>query len=253
MGSNYTEYYVQLINRRTKASINDDTGKYIVMTASSPVLATIYTDSGGTAATIAATGAAQTMTDGIIRFWTASSVTSVDVSFLTAAGQSGFIAALTSSQHRFEVETEERQQILIYPYYNYLPTPFISASVTQTGSAWCPGFSLQANMYVKDAWVRTYTLGTTSTINFGVSGTPSGLVQGVTAAVTGIHYPFIPEVTAGTATFTRGTLLQASLTNLNVTRYMPSAATGLVWYNTTVTVLAAECGWVYLSYDKMPV
>lgn len=257
MAAKYTEYFVQLINKRTGAPIDDDTGKYIVLTASSPVLQTIYTNDTGTTPTYAETGVAQTMTNGVISFFTASSVTSVDLTILTAAGQGVFIAGLTPSQHRVEIDTEEREQTLIFPYYNYLPTPFVSASVTATGSIWSPGFSLPTNSYVKDAWVRTYTLGTTSTINFGVSGTPSGLVQGVTAAVTGVHYPLPMDstLTGGTATFTRGTLLVPTSTNVSPYPkvYVTPGATALVFGDTTSTVLAAGCGWVYIKYDKMPV
>lgn len=253
----YTEYYFQLWNKRTQRPINDDTGKYIVMTVDTPTLATIYSDSQGTAPAFVATNVASTLTDGVGRFWTAQSVESVDVSILTAGGQAIFIKGMTPSEHRIEVDVEKRDQKLIFPYYNYIPTPYVSASVTATGSAWSPGFSLPANSYVRDAWIRTYTLGTTSTINFGVSGTPSGLVQGVTAAVTGVHYPLPMDstLTGGTATFTRGTLLVPTSTNVSPYPkwYVTPGATGLVFYDNTSTVLAAGCGWVYICYDKMPV
>lgn len=253
MASSYTEYFVQLVNKRTKQAIDDDSGKYIVMTVDVPTLATIYSDNQGTAPAYVATNVAGTITNGQIRFYTATSVTSVDLSILTADGQAVFVKGLTPSQHRVEVDVENTDQLLIFPYYNYIPTPYVSASITATGSAWSPGLAIPANAIVKDCWARTSTLGTTSTINIGVSGTPSGLLAGVTAAVTGIHYPLTPEVTGGTATFARGTLLMATLTNLNLTNYVAAAATSLVFYNNTVTVLAAEKGWVYLSYELLPV
>lgn len=253
MGSSYTEYYVQLINARTKSTIDDDTGKYIVMTAGTPALATIYSDDQGTAPAYGATNVAGTITNGVIRFFTASSVTSVDLTILTGAGQAVFVEGLTPSQHRVEVNLEKLEQLLIYPYYNYIPTPYVSASITATGSAWGVGLALPANSITKDCWCRTSTLGTAQTINIGISGTPSGLLQGVTAAVTGYHYPLTPEVTGGTATFNRGTLLMATLTNLNRTNLVGAAVTSLVFFNTTATTLAAANGWVYISYDILPV
>ena len=249
----YTEYQFQLYNKRTKMPINDDMGKFIVMTVDTPTLATIYSDDQGSAPALVATNVTSSITDGKGRFFTAQSVESVDLTILTGNGQAIFVKGFTPSQHRIEVDVETRAQVLILPYYNYIPTPFVSASVTATGSAWGPGLSLPANTITKDCWCRTATLGTAQTLNIGVSGTPSGLIQGVTAAVTGYHYPLTPEVTGGTATFTRGTLLMASLTNLNRTNYVAAAATGLVFYNTTATTLAAAAGWIYISYDILPV
>src|SRR3972149_5052846 len=98
MGAKYTEYYVQLVNARTKQPINDDTGVCNVLTVDSPVEITIYSNDDGTAGSNPLT-----MKDGIIRFWTASTVTSVDLSILTAAGQAVFVENLTPSQHRGEV------------------------------------------------------------------------------------------------------------------------------------------------------
>ena len=138
MGSSFTEYQAQLINKRTQKPIDDDTGTYIVMTASSAVLATIYSDDQGTAPAFTYANVASTMTNGEIRFWTSNSVTSVDITIMTAAGQAVFVSGLTPSQHRIEVDTESREQMLILPYYNYIPTPFTSASLTCYSSAGCP-------------------------------------------------------------------------------------------------------------------
>lgn len=253
MSASYTEYYVQLINARTKSPVDDDTGKYIVMTAGSPVLATIYSDDTGTAPAFVATNVASTMTNGVIRFWTASSVTSVDVSILTATGQAVFVSGLTPSQHRVEIDTEKVEQMLIVPTYNYIPTPFVSASITATASIWGLGISLPAKAVVKDCFARTSTLGTTQVLNFGVSATPSGLLQGVTAAVTGYHIPVNGLIaTGGTATFYIGTLL-ATATAILRNNYAAGAATGLVFNTVTVTTLAAATGWIYISYDLTPV
>jgi len=257
MSAGFTEYYIQLKSKRTKLPIDDDSGTYIVMTAGSPTLRTIYSNEfGSTTPTYAVTGVAQTMTNGIIRFWTATSSTEdsagVDITILTANGQAIFVDGLLPSDHSIEVDEEKMEQLLIFPYYNYLPTPFVSASVTATGSAWSPGFALPAQALVKDAWVKTYVLGTGATHSFGISGTPSGLVAKATTAVTGIHYANNPIYTAGTDTFMRGTLLLDSLTNLNRVPYVCPAATTLVFINNTVTTLAAATGWVYISYDKVP-
>jgi hypothetical protein len=249
----YTEYYVQLINKRTKMPINDDTGKFIVMTASSPVLATIYSDNKGTVPSLGVTSVANTMTDGIIQFWTATSVTSVDLTIQTAAGQAIFVSGLTPSQHRVEVDTQKTEQLLIFPYYNYIPTPYTSASITATASAWGNGLSIPANSITKDCFARTFTLGTSQVLNIGISGTPSGLLQAVTAAATGYHVCQRGLIaSAGTATFYLGNLL-CTITAFMDTPFANAAATALVFNTVTSTTLAAACGWVYLRYELLPV
>lgn len=257
MGSSYTEYFVQLVDKRTKLAIDDDTGKYIVMTADSAVLATIYSDNQGTAPAYVATNVAGTITNGQIRFFTAASVTSVDLTLLTATGQAVFVSGLTPSQHRIEIDTEKTEQLLIFPYYNYIPTPYVSASLTATASIWGNGLSIPSNSITKDCWVRTETLGTTQVLNIGVSGTPSGLLQAVTAAATGYHVCQRGLIaTAGTAAFYLGNLL-CTVTGFMDTPYpigTSTASTGALVFNTvTVTTLAAATGWVYLKYELLPV
>lgn len=254
MASNYTEYYVQLVNARTKQWINDDTGVYCVLTAGTAVIQTIYNDDNGTApAFTAAAGVVKTMTDGVIRFWTASTVATVDLSIVTAAGQAIFVSGLTPSQHRIEIDPEKIRQIMIVPYYNYMPTPFVSASLTATASAWGNGFSIPNNAMVHDVFLRTSVLGTTSSLNVGISGTASALIIAATTAVTGYH--FVPETDLSvTITFSRGALLNAMTTNsIARTAWLNTAATAIVFKDTTATVLAAGSGWIYVIYDILPV
>lgn len=254
MGAKYTEYFVQLVNARTKQPINDDTGIYCVLTAGSPVLATIYSDETGTAPAFTAANVTSTMTDGKIRFFTASSVTSVDLSIVTANGQAVFVSSLTPSQHRVEIDTEKIRQMMVVPYYNYIPTPYTSASITATASVWGNGFSIPANSVVHDCWLRSSTLGTTALQNVGVSGTPTGLLVGATCSVTGF---FVPEELAVSVTLvlSRGALLLATgVTSEFMRRSIGyTAATAIVFGNATVTTLAAHSGWIYITYDKVPV
>ncbi len=251
MSAVYTEYYVQLVNKRTKATIDDDTGKFIVLTAGSAVLQTIYSDENGAVPAFVYSNVTSTMTDGVIRFFTALSVTSVDLSILTAGGQAIFVKSLTPSQHRVEVDTEQPDQILVLPVYNYIPTPFTSASITATASVWGQGMSLPAGILVKDVYSNIETLGTGALVNIGISGTPSGLQQQITGSVTGVHIPISLVATAATATFYFGSLL-ATTTQFVPLPYFVPAVTGLVFNNVTVTTLAAMTGWVYIRYDLLP-
>jgi len=252
----YTEYYVQLKNKRTKRPIDDDTGKFIVMEAGTATLQTIYSNENGAVPAFVYTNVTSTITDGVIRFWTAASVTSVDLSILTAAGQALFIEGLTPSQHYIEVDTEKYEQTLILPFYNYIPTPFVSASVTiyssaGLGSIWSQGMAIPAGSLVKSCYARVETLGTGSLINFGISGHPSGFLQQVTGSVTGLKWASSLVATAGTATFSQGNLLYNSLFIVPSKLFLTVAST-IVFGQVTGTVLAANIGYVYIQYDLLP-
>jgi len=121
----YREYYLQLINSRTMSPIDDDTGVYNVYTVSTPTEATIYSDTNGTSQANPGT-----ISNGIIRFYTASSVLSVDVSILTASGHAIFVEALTPSQHRILVNPDEwKNQKLVIG----MTLPGTSATLVDTG------------------------------------------------------------------------------------------------------------------------
>lgn len=244
----YTEYYVQLVNARTGSAIDDDTGKFIVMEAGVSDLQTIYSDGNGTVPAFTYLTVANTMTDGIIQFWTDVSVTSVDVTVRTANGESVFLKGLTPSQHRVEINTEKAEQMLILPFYTYIPTPFTSASITITASNWTTGITLPAKTLVKDCWAKVVNTGTGSTWSFGVSATLTGLLGVVTGDVTGYKYAMEPYVSS-TATFTKGALL-VSVTGFKVVPYLVSAVTTPTFMGSTTTLKAAG-GYLYITYDKL--
>jgi hypothetical protein len=244
MSVNYTEYYVQLVNARTKKTIDDDTGLFIVLKAGEAQPAVIYSDDDGTAITYTAALSANTMTDGIIQFWTDSSVTSVDLTIVTATGHSVFVAGLTPSQHRVEVNQEEIRQVMVSPYYASIQ------GLTATGSVWANGLSVPAKSVVHDCYIRTTVLGTTSSLDVGLSGDPNGLIQLATSAVTGFHYPEM-VISLVTATCRVGALLVGTnATNTSNRRsHINPTISAIVWQDATSTVLAAAAGYIYVVYD----
>lgn len=249
MASNYVEWYVQLVNARTKRPVDDDTGLYSVLTAGTGTPATIYSDDRGTAVTFTAATLARTITNGVIQFWTDSSVTSVDLCVVSASGHSVFVSGLTTSQHRVDIDVESIRQTMIVPF-----CLTAAGNLTATGSVWANGYSVPANTLVHDVFIKTSTLGTTAIMNVGVSGTPSGyLVAGVVSA-TGYSYPEELLVSV-TATLSRGALLLATGVTSEFMRRsaINSAATALVYNNTTSTTLVGAAGWIYVIYDKFPV
>lgn len=178
MSVSYTAYSFQLVDVRTNRAIDDDTGQFIVYTAASPVKATVYSNEYGTALTQPGT-----LTNGWGQFWTASDVTSVDVTVLTSTGRAYFLKTLTPSQHRIDVDTEKQEYMLT------LGWAILSAHADGTVSAL--GFQLQTGMRIKDVMVQKTSsgvgVGAGLILDFGVSGDPDGFVDGMTASSTGYY------------------------------------------------------------------
>lgn len=273
MPSNYTEYYVQLIDKRLNQPINDDTGLYMVLQAGIPLKQTCYSDVLGTSLTLPGT-----MTDGIIRFFTASSVTSVDLSVLTASGRSYFLEGLTPYQHNVEVDTERLSYTLVGAW------AILSAHADGTVSAVAAPQSggLPAGIRIKDVYVHKTTLGegvgAGLVVDFGVSGDPNGFVDGITASATGYDLNDVvllsnTDVVAGQIVAlaqTRGILIHKSGVGVDTattggikgffTRkpYMISLVTttnNLVFAITgtsQLTTVAGARGYVFYEYDILP-
>jgi hypothetical protein len=254
MGVQLNEYYVQLVDTRTKRPINDDTGLYNVMTAGSPAEATIYSDKVGTSGSNPGT-----MTDGIIQFWTAASVTTVDISILTAGGQSYFIEALTPSQHRVDVNTDRREFTFIVPF----------SIVTGCNTVIDTGFDLLAGMQVHDVFLHVVTASTADGMYVGVSGTTDGFLALASTTATGLKVYNKPIVTSTTgSTYVSSTQIKGSLISLASPgaatgtvglskgffanfKYAPTAATSLV-YTAGLTGNTTGAGYIYVVYELLP-
>lgn len=183
MASNYVEWYVQLWDVRQGLPINDDTGLFSVFQSAVPLNETVYSDDSGTSLTLPAT-----MTDGVIRFFTADTVTAVDLSVLTAGAKSFFIEGLTKSQHRIDVDPYRENYILVGTW------AVLSAHADGTVSAIkapMPSTGLPVGMRIKDVYVHKTTLGAGVgaglVVDFGVSGDPNGFIDGATASATGYY------------------------------------------------------------------
>lgn len=257
MSAVYTEYYVQLKDSRTRRPIDDDSGLYTVMTATTPAAATCYSDANGTALTLPAT-----MTDGVIRFFTAISVTTVDVTILTAAGQAYFIEGLTPSQHYVDVDPDRTAQNLFIVPYNLN---------SGCDALMDTGFDLLAGMRIKDVLLQSTTGSTANGVYIGVSGTTNGFLSIATTTSTGWKVYGSPIVTSATgsayyvsATQIRGSLLSewnAGLITASAggakgywsrKSYIPTAATSLIVMVAATNSGGSGAGYIYLEYDLLP-
>lgn len=255
MGSNYTEYHVQLVNQRTKMSIDDDSGVCNVLTVNSPAEATIYSDDTGTAASNPLT-----ISNGAIRFWTAATVTSVDLSILTATGHAVFVRDLTPSQHRVDIDTENRTQLLV--------VPFGASDNVETDT----GFDLPAKCRIDPfrLGLRITTVDSTETINVGIlssesGGDADGFIVAASVATLG-YVNLIPQITNGTtidyvSTNYVGVLLATSITGADAVatlggwtpkcNYVTDGTAKSITYTGSAGSDTAA-GYILIGYDLLP-
>lgn len=187
MANGYTEQYFQLFNTRTRAPIDDDSGVCNVLVASSPVEVTLYSDQNGTSAANPIA-----FTNGAIRFFVADTVTTFDLSILTASGDACFAKACTKDMHRIDINPDERTQTLV--------VPFAASDNTETDT----GFDLPSNciLWPYGLDLRVVTVDSTETIDVGIlsseaNGDANGFVAAASVATGGL-VQLIPQITGGT-------------------------------------------------------
>lgn len=190
MGLQMTEWYFQLLDQNLSSahtSIDDDTGVVNVLTAGSPAEVTIYSDKNGTAA-----ANPLAFTDGRIQFWTAASVTAVDLVVLAASGRSLFMRSVSPSTHRLVIDTNRADQLLVVPW-------LFNAGGTEVDT----GFDLPAGCLINpyQLGLRVTTVDATETIDFGIlaaeaGGDANGFIAAASIATAGM-VNLIPQITGG--------------------------------------------------------
>ena len=249
--SQFKEWDLQVFDTRRKSYVNDSTGVGVVMVTGTPALVTVKADQQGTSLTQPIT-----LNSGRLRFFTAKTVTSVDISILTSTGQAIFASAVDSSVHRLDVNPEERHQLLVLPaIFN------AGGTVTDTG------FDLPANLLITDAFVRVTTVDATETVDVGLlageaGGDENGFLSLVSVANAGFVHTggavnngatsdFFDAVTYGVllASFINGS--DAAATSGGVVRR--SHLTDGIAKSITYTPSGSDtfAGYIYLSFLKL--
>lgn len=175
-------YFLKLVNTRTKKPLNDDSGDFQVYTAGAATRASIY-DAAGTQLTQEVVGTSfisRDMTDGTIEFYTQRSVSSVDISVLTAKGRAYFLKGITASQHRVDVDPERTEYTLVAAFND-------KASCTTVRPI---GFQLRKGMIVRDVIVKVTAAfagaaAASNRYNVGRSGDADGFLDDVTLSSVG--------------------------------------------------------------------
>lgn len=177
MSVTYREWWFALVDSQTDNSIDDDSGTLLVLTAGAPTAPTIYSDDKGTAVSNAVR-TPRTFSNGRVRFWTERSVTSVDLSLMTAKGQAYFFEDVSYSQHRLLFDNSVRRHMLVLP--------FGVSDNTEIDT----GVDLPvANLLVTDVHMKVTAVDATETLDWGILSSEAGgdadgfmLVQSVAAA-----------------------------------------------------------------------
>lgn len=241
MGLQLTEWHFYLYERHASGvdtPIDDDAGVINILTADDPSEATIYADVNGTSASNPLT-----FTNGRVRFYTVDTVTSVDITGLTAKGHSFFYQGVTPSTHRIVIDPTRTIQTLTIPYQ------VVGASETIVDT----GFDVLGNMLVRDMWLHVTTLGTGAIIDIGTSTDSDGFLDGVSVDATG--YPAIDTISEEAGSAHQVGALLASTTGGNVRklhkRANSTSGANIVYINTTSSSTAGE-GYIYLEYRRVP-
>ena len=185
--ANFKEWFLQLKDFRNQRPIDDDSGFLGVYStsATAPDFVSIY-DRFGTALSNPAT-----FTDGKLQFFTDKSITSVNLTVLTATGYAVFATAISSDEHSLYINRENRRQLLVFPF-----------KFNSGGTVVDSGFDLPANMLIDDAFVRVTTVDATETIDVGfVNAVESGDENGLIAAASLANAGYVenaPVATGGT-------------------------------------------------------
>jgi hypothetical protein len=186
---NRREYFLQLVNTRTKRPIDDDSGDFQVYQPNTPVRQTIYNAAGTqltqeVTATAGVTFVSRDMTDGQLHFFTNLSASSVDISILTAGGRAYFLQGITPSMHRVDVNPEKKEYQLVVAVND-------KASSTLVRTL---GLQLRKGMVVKDIVVRVTeafagALTANNNIDIGRSGDADGFADALRVSSVGFKYP----------------------------------------------------------------
>jgi hypothetical protein len=181
----FREWHFVLVDSETMNSVDDDSGQLLVLTAGAPTAPTLYSDDKGTEISSPLVSP-RTFSNGRVRFWTARSVTAVDLVVVTAAKQSYFLANVPYSRHRILVNEKDRKHVLV--------VPFGASDNTETDT----GIDLPAGILVVDAHMKVTTTDSGETLDWGILSSESNgdadgfmLVQSVANAGFVTGYPVI--------------------------------------------------------------
>jgi hypothetical protein len=209
-------YELKLYDATSDRAISHD-GKAIIMTNGSPDKVTLYDATG------AALANPITITDGVGKFFTAETVSSVDVSIYTEYGYSAFLNdVLPGVPQEVYIDLSRQAQTLIVPFSVADST---AAVETDTGLDLVVGTLIRYD----GLGIKVTALDATETIDLGLDGAgaeddPNGILEAISVAALGwvggqVGFAvgtnsILVDVTGGTQEFTYGALMTGAGTRL---------------------------------------
>lgn len=249
---------VDIAQSSVQSYINDDTGKVMVLTEDTPDSPTIYTDENGTTLTETHGIGVLTLTDGRVTFYTAASVTAVDLTGITADGRAIGLNSVNSSLGRILIDTMDTFQTVAVPF---------GASDNAERDT---GLDLPSNciMTAFDVGLRVTSTDATETIDVGLlssesGGDANGFITAASVANSGF-VELLPQITGGAnidyvGTRYVGDLLATSITGADAVatvggftskRYRTDGTAKSITYTGSAGSDTAA-GYVYLSWRRL--
>lgn len=262
MGLMLTAWSLQLVDvsrSDAQSSVDDDSGKVMILTEDTPDSPTIYTDENGTVLTETFGIAVLPFVNGRVTFWTANTVQAVDISGITADGRAIGMNSVTPSVGRIVVNPVGAFQVLAIPFG-------ASDNVERDTGLDLPSNCLLTADGIK---LRVTTVDATETIDVGLlssegGGDANGFITLASVANAGF-VELLPQITGGTnidfvgARFV-GDLLATSITGADavatVGGFTPKVyrtdgtAKSITYTGSAGSDTAA--GYIYLTYTRLP-
>jgi hypothetical protein len=257
-----TEWRFHLVdsskNTGLMPSIDDDSGKLMVLTEDTPDSPTIYSDMNGTTVTETAGIAVLTFSNGQVRFWTANTVTALDICGITADGRTFALNSVTPSQQVIPVNPILSDQLLVVPFGP-------STSETDTG------LDLPSNCLISplDVKLRVTTTDSAKTLSVGLlasesGGSATGFINAALMTSSGF-VEIIPQNTNGTnidylSTNYIGGLLCTTIAGADAVATVGGTTSKVYRTDGTAKSISytgsggttTAAGYVYLSYRRLP-
>lgn len=191
MGANLQEWHFFLTDRSQTPGrapiIDDDSGVLFVCTAGSTDSPTLYTNASGTALTETHGHALFTFTNGQVRFWSARTVTTLDISWF-GTKSAGTMNGATPGRHELNGNANGQPCIAWVPVGNHAVSAL--SSVTNVGAGpYSTGWTPASNVTVVKAWAQVISAGqnvASGHFCVGTSGLSNAFFSQTTSA---ISYP----------------------------------------------------------------
>lgn len=239
--------------------IDDDSGKIMILTEDTPDSPTVYSDAYGTTVSETAGICVLTFSNGQVRFYTAASVTALDICGITSDGRTFAMNSVTPSQQMIPVNPINAHQLLV--------VPFGASDNTETDT----GINLPANCLITPYGIklRVTTADSGETLNVGILASESGGdADGFIAAAVMTNLGFVellPQITGGTnidyvGTNYIGALVSTSIAGADAVATVGGFTPEVYRTDGTATSISytgsagsdTAAGYIYISFIKLP-